>query len=37
MSVLAPETGFNMPISEWLLYADHAVAPLRRSPTGSYM
>jgi len=25
-----------MPISEWLHYGDHTLAPLRRSSTGSY-
>jgi len=26
-----------MPISNWLLYADHEVAPICRSRSGSYM
>jgi hypothetical protein len=29
--------GAIAPIIKWLLYADHALAPLRRSQPGSYM
>jgi hypothetical protein len=37
MSALPLETGSYMPVSEWLHYADHAVASLRRSSAGSNM
>ena len=32
-----PSTGSNTPISDWLHYGDHQVAPICRSHTGSYM
>jgi hypothetical protein len=32
-----PSQGTNMPIRRWLQYGDHAVAPLCRSDTGSFM
>jgi hypothetical protein len=32
-----PSSGTNMPIRRWLHYGDHALAPLRRSDTGSFM
>jgi len=33
----SPVSGSNTPIRKWILYGDHAVAPLRRSQIGSYM
>jgi hypothetical protein len=37
MSLQRPACGSNMPIMKWILYADHELAPLRRSQIGSYM
>jgi len=35
--LMRPDSDSNTPTMNWLLYGDHAVAPLRRSQTGANM